>query len=428
VVDVLPFRGLRYNLKQIDDLSGVITPPYDVISPEEQESYYERNPLNVIRLEYGKEYPGDSPRDNKYIRSAIILKKWIEQDILVQDEQPAFYLVDCCYPHQGDLKSYRVLIARVRLEDWSTGQIRPHEATRKEPQIDRLRLTQMCRVNLSPVMGIFREEGNLFSDLSTSTSPLRAVDNYGVTYTMRVLVNASVISIVSSYFKDKIIYIADGHHRYETALAYQKLNKTAHSFCTGREGFNFVMMALAGSQDILTLPYHRLVRGLREEMLAQLDKRLSAYFEIEELPLPGENWQNILKAQEGVAFGLYGLHKRYLYLIRKRKDVRWVMPLDIPGAWGDLDVGVLHGLILREMLGVDSLEGECLEYTHDERKAISQVDSGEYQLAFLLNPTPVESILTTADKGMRMPPKSTYFYPKMPAGLVINSLWDGKLA
>lgn len=428
MVDVLPFRGLRYNLKQIDDLSKVITPPYDVISPEEQECYYERNPLNVVRLEYGKEYPGDSPHDNKYIRSAITLKKWIEQGTLVQEEQPAFYLVECCYPRQGNLKSYRVLIARVRLEDWSTGQIRPHEVTREEPQIDRLRLTQLCRVNLSPVMGIFHEEGNLFSNLSTSPPLLRAVDSYGVTYTMWVLVNASVISIISSYFKDKIIYIADGHHRYETALAYQKLNKTAHSLCTGKEGFNFVMMALAGSQDILTLPCHRLVRGLTEEMLAHLDKRLSAYFEIEGLPSPCENWQNILKAREGVAFGLYGLHKGYLYLIRKRKDAQWLPPPGIPQAWGGLDVGILHGLILREMLDVDSLEGECLEYTHDGGKAISQVDSGEYQLAFLLNPTPVESILATADKGIRMPPKSTYFYPKMPAGLVINPLWDDKLA
>jgi uncharacterized protein (DUF1015 family) len=245
---------------------------------------------------------------------------------------------------------------------------------------------------------------------------------------MWILVNASVISIISSYFKDKIIYIADGHHRYETALAYQRLNKTAHPFCTGKEGFNFVMMALASSQDVLTLPCHRLVRGLREEMLAQLGKRLSAYFGVEELPLPCENWQNNLKAQEGVAFGLYGLHKGYLYLIRKKKDVQWLPPPDIPGAWGDLDVGILHGLILREMLGVDSLEKECLDYTHDGKKAISQVDSGEYQLAFLLNPTPVESILTTADKGIRMPRKSTYFYPKIPAGLVINPLWDDELA
>ena len=428
MADVLPFRGFRYNLEQVDGLSKVITPPYDVISPGEQEFYYERNLLNMIRLEYGKEYPSDSPEDNKYVRSAITLKKWIEQDILVQEEQPAFYLLDCCYPYQGDLKSYHVLIARVRLEDWDTGQIRPHEVTREEPQIDRLRLTQLCRANLSPVMGLFREEGNLFSNLSTSSPSLRAVDSHGVTYTMWVLVNASVISIVSSYFKDKVIYIADGHHRYETALAYQKLNKTAHPFCTGKEGFNFVMMALASSQDILTLPCHRLVRGLREQILAQLDKRLSAYFEIEKLPLPCENWQNILKTQEGVAFGLYGLHKGYLYLIRKRKDVQWLPPPEIPKTWGDLDVGILHGLILREMLGVDSLEGECLDYTHTGEEAMSQVDSGEYQLAFLLNPTPVESILTTADKGIRMPRKSTYFYPKIPAGLVINPLWDDELA
>jgi uncharacterized protein (DUF1015 family) len=273
-------------------------------------------------------------------------------------------------------------------------------------------------------MGIFRGEGNLLSSLPAFNSPVRAVDSFGVAYTMWVIVDASVIDSISSYFKDKVIYIADGHHRYETALAYQKWNKNISLPYTGKEGFNFVMMALASFQDVLTLPCHRLVRGLRTEQLSELQRRLPAYFEVEELPLPGGNWPNTLKVQEGVTFGLYGLHKGYINLIRKRKDIEWFPPPDIPRAWGDLDVGLLHGLILREMLNVDSGDEERLSYTRSGEEAMSYVDSGKYQLAFLLNSTPVESVLTTADKGIRMPPKSTYFYPKIPAGLVINPLWD----
>jgi uncharacterized protein (DUF1015 family) len=277
-------------------------------------------------------------------------------------------------------------------------------------------------------MGIFHGEGNPLSSLSVSDPPLRAQDSSGVTYTMWAMMDASIIDAISSYFKDKVIYIADGHHRYETALAYQKLNKSICLSYTGDEGFNFVMMALASSRDALTLPCHRLVRGLGKEILAGLLRGLSTYFELGELLPPGADWPSSLKAQKGMAFGLYGLHEGYLLLIRQRGDVRWVVPPDMPRIWGDSDVGILHGLILKKVLGIDSLEEEHLGYTHDEGEAISRVDSGEYQLALLVNPTPVENVLTAADEGVRMPPKSTYFYPKTPAGLVINPLWDDEVA
>jgi len=280
-------------------------------------------------------------------------------------------------------------------------------------------------------MGIFRHQSDfsLFAELTRTPPTLSAVDSYGVTYRTWVVTDKEAMTAISESLANKILYIADGHHRYETALAYQR--SRPHS--SGDEGFNFAMMALTDSQvsSLITLPIHRLVRGLEESQLASLKEKLPIYFEVKELPSPPsslsemvESWQDCLKEQGQTIFGLYGLPGQDFCLlkVRQKEMVRQIMPQ--PGK--DLDVSILHGIILRGVLNIDNPEKEkrYLEYTTDGLEAISRVSSGECQLAFLVNPIPIADVLAIADAGARMPAKSTYFYPKTPAGLVINPLWD----
>jgi len=437
VADVQPFPGLRYNLERIGDLSAVISPPYDVISPEEQQLYYRRSPYNVIRLEHGEERPGDSPQDNKYLRAAATLREWLEEGILVKEERPAFYLVQHSFPFQDTLRTRWGLMARVRLEELGTGSIRLHEMTMREPARDRLALLRACQANFSPVMGLFRhrrrELPRLFAPAIAQPPSMSATDSYGVTYSIRLVSDEDTVARVRRFFAAKTIYIADGHHRYETALAYSKEQSARRSPAAG-EGSNFILMNLADAADpdLVMLSTHRLVRGIEADRMAHLEAEFEACFHLELLP-PREtlaetltNWFDALQGQRGVAFGLYGLHKGHLCLLaaRDQRTLSEMMPPIWPELLRSLDVSILHWVVLRGMLGIDSVEKQerCLDYTRDGLEALARVDSGEYQLAFFLNRCSIASILAVADAGFRVPQKSTYFYPKTPTGLVINPL------
>jgi uncharacterized protein (DUF1015 family) len=441
--DVRPFRGFRYNLERIGDLSSVICPPHDEISPQAQHSYYLKSPYNIVRLELGKESPGDSPGNNKYTRAADTLQTWLREGILLPEERPAFYLIEQRFPYKGTMRSLWGLIARVGLEDWG-GQIRPHEMIRPEPAADRLRLLQHCRFNFSPVMGLFRREKegllSLFTNVTADRPALSAADSSGVTCNVWLVTEEKMLKAASDFFATRVIYIADGHHRYQTALTYRRQQIDANPSFTGDEAFNFVMMTLIDSQDsgLIMLPTHHLVRGLEPERLARLREELTANFEVIGLLPPSATpsqtaaiWLHALEEQghAGMAFGLYGLHgPRICLMVGKGKaGLQKAMPhSEVPGK--GLGVSVLHWLTSRGLLVPDSPQREQTDLTHtrDPIQAISWVDSGEFQLAFFLNPVAISTVLAVADAGGRMPQKSTYFYPKTPAGLVTNSITDAK--
>jgi uncharacterized protein (DUF1015 family) len=438
--DVRPFCGLRYNLQRVPDLSSVITPPYDVISHAERLSYYRKNPYNIIRLEYGEEQPGDSTANNKYTRAASILDAWLKEEILVREKRPALYIIEHSFSYQGTTRSRLGLLARVRLEELDNkGHIRPHEKTAKEPAVDRLNLLKACRANLSPIMGLLRKEKgemvSLLRRLARREPTLSATDNQEVNYRLWAITDRAAINRISKLFCDRVIYIADGHHRYETALRYKKEQCAARRRCTGDEAFNFVMMSLMDSQDpgLVMLPTHRLVKGLESDRIAQLEEKLSPYFNVDNLlpPLPTSSdsinsWLHTLetKGKRGTVLGLYGVHGNSFCMLRLKRDVnlRSLMPPGELSLWEKLDVVLLQRIVLQEALGIDTLEKEVkhLEYTRDGLEAVSQVNSGVCQMAFFLNPTRISSVLDAADAGKRLPQKSTYFYPKTPAGLVIN--------
>jgi len=436
VADIQPFRGLRYDPQRIGDLSAVITPPYDVISPAEQHRYQDAHPHNIIRLDYGLQRAADSEDDNRYTRAAAAMGQWIDDGILIREEQPALYLVEHRFQYNQNTKNRFSLFARVRLEDLTSGGgIRPHERTMKGPSDDRLLLLRACNANLSPIMGLFRHRGEGIDGLfpgATDGKPIAsATDSEGVTCNMWAISDKRDIDVARGLLAEKPIYIADGHHRYSTALTYMHEQRDRHPGAGGDEGYNFVMMTLTPAEDpnLIMLPTHRLVRGLNPKLLAHVKQEWSAYFDQElhrPLATPGETitgWTAELAREGGTTFGLYGLDGDSLCLLRARPGM--MLPVQ-PSALGDLDVFILHQVILKQMLGIDGaeLEEQCLAYTRDGEEAIAGVDSGEYQLAFLLNPTPISSVLAVADAGVRMPQKSTYFHPKTPTGLVINPLWD----
>lgn len=442
--DVRPFCGLRYNLHKIPDPSQIITPPYDVISREERLYYYRKSPYNVIRLEYGEEQPGDSAENNKYTRAAATLNDWIREGILVCEERPAMYLVEHRFPYHDAVKSRMGLLARVKLEKLNNqGNIRPHENTTKEPAIDRLHLLRACRANISPIMGLVRtkkgEMVRLLRELSRREPHFSATDGYGVSYRVWVITDEAAIDRICKLLADKVIYIADGHHRYETALTYRDEQRAARSSCSREEPFDFVMMSLMDSHDsgLVMLPTHRLVKGLEPAKLAQIERTLSPYFSVETL-LPSlptlsetiQSWLHTLEVEgkRGNVLGLYGLHEKKLCLLRLKRDadLQKVIPAEELNLWKKLDVALLQQIVLRGALGIDTLEKEAahLEFTRDALEAVSKVNSREYQISFLLNPTHISNVLEAADAGKRLPQKSTYFYPKTPAGLVINPLCE----
>lgn len=443
MVDIQPFRGLRYNLELIKDLSLTISPPYDVISPEEQRLYYDKSPYNIVRLELGEDLPQDSAQNNRYTRAAAIFRDWLDKGILVKESRPALYVFQQCFSYQSMVKSRWGLTVRLRLEDWSSGKVRPHEVTFKQPTSDRLHLLRSCQVNLSPIWGILscEEEGLLsfFPRLSQGKPLASVTDHYGVSHNMWVVTEKNLVKEVTDLCHTKVLYIADGHHRYETALLYQKEQQAACSSNTGKEAFNYVMITLMDAIDygVVMLPTHRLVRLPEGHSLVKLREQLSSLFHWEELPRPSQSLFETVKhwldnmqerGKEGTVLGLYGLSQEKLCLLypKDRKALQETMSEERSLPWKELDVSLLHWVILRGLLRIEQRqrEKEQLEYTQDGYEAIYRVDSGEFQLAFWLNPVPLSSVIAIADAGDRMPQKSTYFYPKLPTGLVMNPLWD----
>jgi len=441
MADVRPFRGLRYNLEKAGDLSSLITPPYDVINSAQQESYHQRNPYNIIRLEFGKELSDDDDQNNKYTRAVQTLNDWIQQGILVRDDNPAFYLTEHRFPESDGYRSYWGLVAAVRLEDFETGQIRPTEIIMHAPAADRFNLLKSCHVNLSPIMGMVRwGEGNLksiFPDIDRENPSLSATDDFGVTFNVWVVVDAETVERVSDFFAERAIYIADGHHRYTTALAYRNEQLAAGSPENSDAASNYLMMTIISTGDpgLTLLPTHRMVRNIKSKRMASLKDQLSDYFQIQTLPpSSSENsrnrrdWKASLDeaGKKGPAFGLYGLSDDNFLLLTPHNisALRAMLPEGKPKAWRDIDVSLLHGVIMQRLLGIDTSEKEKdrLEYSPDEAEVLQKVESGDAQLGFFLNPVPVSSVLNVADADVRMPPKSTYFYPKTAAGLVMNPL------
>lgn len=432
---IKPFRGLRYNQGVITDMASVMTPPYDVISPQEQERYYQIHPNNIIRLDFGKDLPGDSEKANKYTRAAEFFRAWRKEGILRQEDSPAIYIYDQEFLSGNIWLTRRGFIALVRLEPFDKGSIYPHEQTLPGPKADRLKLTQSCRANLSSIFALFPDETNEIDAAllaMTSTKPeVDFVDDTGVKNKLWVIKEKQTIDRLVGRMKEKPLFIADGHHRYETALVYKEQMQKEHGGSQADLPSDYVMMVCVSmnNKGLKILPAHRLVRNIKD---FRLDRILPVLHESFRIELLGKGcavkdcMARLNNAPETHAFIMYaGQEDAYYKLsLNNEKIIDTIFANDHP-EWRHLDAGILHGVIINKVLGIaadDVTIKEYVKYVKEEAEAVSLVRSGQYQLAFFLKPTRIEQVKEIASARKVMPPKSTYFYPKLITGIVINSL------
>ncbi len=450
MADVRPFRGLRYNPQVVGELSRIICPPFDTIPPELHSSLYQRSPYNVVRLESGERLPSDTPQDNRYTRSAALLSEWMDKRSLVREEAPAFYLVQHDFHHgghdggnQGERgKSRLELVACVRLEDYERRVVLPHEYTRDADKQDRLALMEACNTNFSPIMCLYRDEGERVSavlECAMTGQPIYDFsDPGGQTYKLWKIDDPAQAAEITGAMAFSSLYIADGHHRYETALNYRDLMASRRgrpAAEAGTEASNFVMMGLIQFDDpgLMVLPYHRVVGNLDGPTLEGVRGAIHEFFQVEHFSGGQPGLDGFLREIEGrgreqMVMGLLdplgllgaGPGNNGLHLLTLKEGV-------YPDRWGPVgrsEAWILEEQAMRPILG-DSL-GRCVDYIHDGEETERRVRDGEFQLGFFLKPFPLDLFANIMDLGLRLPPKSTFFYPKLPTGIVINPL-EGSL-
>jgi len=436
MAEIRPFRGVRYNEQLVSDLSAVICPPYDIITPQTAQELYQRSEYNFARLEYGRLLPPGTSPEEKHTHSATTLDEWLGRGVLKIDEVPALYLHDHSFSYRGKEYRRRGILASVRLEEWDKMVIRPHEGTLARAKDDRLSLLWTLEANTSPILTLFDDGGGRVSSLLTLEAQkqpvISLVSDTGDSHSVWAITEPEVTKQIGASLAHQPLYIADGHHRYESALTYQRERRACSGAASGDEEFNFVMMTLVALSDpgLIILSPHRLVRGLSPAILSELKAKLASFFELEELPLSDPDvWQQVdalidSRETDQTRFILVGLSPEHLVVLRLRDPgaVRQMIPYFHGELYSKLNVSILDHVILEEMLGLGSGQENSLTFSYDRQEAVRKIVDREYQLAFLLSPVKAELVKAIADGGERMPRKSTYFYPKPPAGLVFRRL------
>lgn len=431
---VKPFRALYYNIDNISDVSEVTAPPYDVISPEQQAELYDRHEHNIIRLILNRPTVADSETDNVYLRAAATLEAWRSSGVLVKDRFPCFYMYELEFRFKGQNRKVRGFITRVKLEDLEQGSILAHEKTLSRPKTDRLELLTACKTNLSQIYGLYSDTkktaDKIFEKTAKSAPLLEAQSEDGVRHRIFRITNKDDLERLIAMMKDKSVFIADGHHRYETALLYRDQQARERHLASG-DPVNFVMMMLVNmaSEQLIILPTHRLLRGLVSSNPRLFKNRVEPYFDF--LPIEcREDCQKTLlrklRAQPSTAFGIYfGNGRCFLLRSKDRSAIESMIDPTYSASWRQLDVTILHEALIENLLGFSSLELEpksLINYVKDSSEAFRRVDDHEYQVAFLLNPTRIEQLKEVATNRERMPQKSTHFFPKLRSGLLLNPL------
>jgi uncharacterized protein (DUF1015 family) len=441
-VEVSPFRGIRYNQRTVGDLARVLCPPYDVITPEQQKLYYEKSNYNAIRLEFPE------PTGDSYQRAAITFQQWLKHRVLHLDSASSFYLHAHHFEHSGEKRVRRGLIARVKLGPWGSG-IYPHEETFPKAKGDRLQLMRACRANFSSLLSLYHDSEQKIASILSEASRAKPMIETSLTadsrqptandegeeaHTLWAITESEIKRELSQFLSSQPLYIADGHHRYETALTYQqeRAEEQSDSFgssviasgakqsLTGKGAFNYVMMELVDFSDpgLVVLPLHRLVRGIVPSILGGLEDQLRNFFVLESVPLKAGDCH----LPTDSCLGILGLQPGSLVVLKRRQDIslKAVMPGNRSQAYREFNVSILNDIILDKVLS--RAKDLDVAYTVDLKEAYRQVKERKYQLAFLLNPPQPEMVKAVADAQDRMPSKSTYFYPKLTVGLIINPL------
>jgi uncharacterized protein (DUF1015 family) len=421
-----PFRGLFFSPQRCGDLAAIVAPPYDLIGPQRQEQLYQRSPYNVVRLEFGRE-------PDRYAAAAAMIDQWLKDGILQRAPVPGIHLYTQTFSFEGCEYKRSGFIVTLRLEEFAKGRILPHERTFAAAKQDRLQLLSATQVNLSSIFGLYsgaHPELEELREKAAANDPLLAVrDDLGIGNELRPITAMQDIRAVQQALANPRLLIADGHHRYETALNYQRLRRAAENDAVGLKPYDYVMITLTSGDDpgLLILPTHRVVRQINPAALHDFDRRAAEVFTIEEVIDP-ERFLARLKDSGGGTLGvaLSGAPKLRLMRLRDASAIAAAAPGKAPEV-RRLDVSILHTMVFERLLGIGEAavkSGALIEYTIDARAALKSVREGSAAGAFLMNPPSISDVESVSDAGATMPEKSTYFYPKLLTGLVMNLLSD----
>jgi uncharacterized protein (DUF1015 family) len=433
MADIRAFRAFRYDLGRVGKLSDVIAPPYDVIDPALQQALYDRSPYNVIRLILNKETAQDSDADNRYTRAARSLRDWQAEGVLAQDSARSLYVYHQDFEAEGKRFTRKGFLARVRLEPFGKGRIYAHEETMSGPKADRLKLFHATHMNLSPVFGLFPDEGGAvqkaLDDVAGKALPLEATDHLGVVSRLWPVSDQRALSTVTGLMGPKPVFIADGHHRYETGLHYLEERRGAGEVRDEESAANFILMMLVSMSDpgLVILPTHRLVSGLPGLTADRLRALLGDAFEVE-ITGHGDDgaqaaWETI-EADGGQDLLGFGTVADGVWQTARFRAPQAMARLaaDHSTDWQGLAVSVLHVLVLNDLLAKGLGAASQCRYVHLLREVTEATAGRQCQLAALVPPATMGHVERIAGNLEKMPPKSTYFYPKLLSGLVLNSL------
>lgn len=427
MAEIKGYKGLRFNCEKAGKIEELVCPPYDIISDQQREEYIKTNPHNIIRLELPK-------GDDKYNKAAEILKDWLENGILIKEDKPAIYIYEEEFTAYGERKAIKGIICRVKLEEFSKGIILPHEFTLSKAKEDRLNLMKATNCNFSQIYSLYMDGGKntlgKIDSLSKSEPDIQLQDNDNVTHRMWIIKDEKAIADICSDFADRKLYIADGHHRYETALNYRNYLREQGLAKEG-DACDYQMMMLVDMEHpgLVVFPTHRLVRNLDSFNAERVINGCKEYFDVTEHSDINTIESTLMELynQGKKAYAFYCGGSSYKLLVLKDTNIIKKLLPNASTATQQLDVTILHTLILEKIFGIDAenmAKQINLTYTKIFDEAISSVQQGNSQCAFILNPTRVSEIREVASNGEKMPQKSTYFYPKMITGLVMNQLED----
>ena len=422
MAEVRPFRALLYNANKINDYSHVMAPPYDVISEGMREELYEKDPHNIIRLILGRDLEGDNAEENKYTRAKSFLDEWIKEGIMLKDDKESFYIYSQEYDIKGE-KCRRIgFLGLMRIE--GEDMVVPHEKTHSKPKEDRLNLIQKVESNLSPIFTLYDDENKAVSEVLekaiSSEEPIIDIVIGDVRHELWRLSEASSVEKITLAMKDKKVFIADGHHRYEVARTYRDLMRKESSYDGRADDVLMFFADMMDADNLTVLATHRVLKdisGLSEE---EVIEKLSVNFELTEC----ESLEDLVErleenSQEAYYYGFFGGKKYIMLKAKEAEELKEKMDKTKKDEWKGLDVSLLHSALFDNILSLKDREGN-ITYVKEPEEGVSLVEEGSHACVFFLNPTKLSQLKKVAEAGEVMPQKSTFFYPKLLTGLVIN--------
>ncbi len=440
MADIAPFRGLRYNLNKINDLSRVVIPPYDVISSQEQKQFHEMSPYNMVRLELGIATDHDSETDNPHLRAGRALEQWTAEGVLLREDVSSIYYYELDYDLPDKPRQTRCgYICALRLEDFASGRVRPHEKTFQAVKDERLALMRVCRANLSPVFALYadpaQEVDHILKGGRVGSPAMAFTDDKGMEHRVWPVRDEELLRRVRAAMQDKTLFIADGHHRYETAINFRNLQRIAYPNAGPDASFEFIMVYLSNmNQDGLSiLPTHRVLKNVVNFNVDDLLDRATEFFDIssfhQDRP-PLDILARGAERKETVMGFLSGKEGPFFILKARQGAVHdFLAGEGVAPELRSLDVVILDHVLLKKLSGFSDafLANEHnIHFKHDFHDAVARVKSGEYNIGFFINSTRIEQVQEVAEAGLIMPHKSTYFYPKVGSGLVIRPIPTGE--